>query len=67
MVPNLVEPVTKSSDDVMVCITNVWAVIVSVTNILPLTLIEPVTLWKPTKEFEPVVAKVLFIAFWDDV
>ena len=67
IVPNLVDPVTKSTDDVIVCTTSVWAVIVSVTVKLPVILTEPVIFWLPIKEFELVVAKVLFIAFWDDV
>jgi len=60
--PNLVLPVTKSTLLVIVCTTNVCAVIVPVAVIEPEVVKDPDTTWLPTKLFEPVVAKVLFNA-----
>jgi hypothetical protein len=52
-VPNLVDPVTKSTDDVIVCTISVCAVIVPDEVILPTTFKEPVM------PVEPVILNIL--------
>ena len=61
------EPVIYSCEAVIVWIINVWAVIVPVDTKLPLWFIEPVIVWVPINTLEPVVAKLLVLAFKDDV
>jgi hypothetical protein len=48
--PNIVDPVTYSVLEVIICTLSVWAVIVFV------TVNEPVIVWLPLNLFEPVVA-----------
>ena len=67
IVPKCVDPVTKSTEDVIVCTIRVCAVIVPVEVNDPLCNIEPVIVWVPINVFEPVVAKLLVLAFKDDV
>ena len=56
IVPKWVEPVTKSTLEVIVWTTNVCAVSVPGVVIEPVTTNEPLTTWLPTKLLEPVVA-----------
>ena len=67
IVPNLVEPVTKSWDDVIVWTIKVCAVIVPGVTILPDIFKEPVIVCVPLNVLLPVVAKEDVLAFKDDV
>jgi hypothetical protein len=57
----------KFCDEVTTCTTNVCAVIVPLEFILPEMLSEPVMVWLPINVLLPVVAKLLVLAFIDDV
>ena len=55
--PNLVDPVTNSTDDVIVCTTNLCAVIVPVDVMSPSTIIEPVWKYEPVNEIISISAE----------
>ena len=64
--PNLFEPLEKTTLDVTVCTTSVCAVNVPVDVNEPDKNTDPVIFWFPLKLFDPVVAKdpVLLFKLW---